>query len=149
LRDLLENRNADYRMKLQLTLVLIAAISCNLAQAQSSPHLTISSPLEYQVFQRTTRLHGAIIVRASAPAATRVEARVEGASIAGPLPGRWQRLERDRERSEFSGQIPVVAGGFYRVEVKAITSVGQPTLITVANVGVGEVFVISGQSNST
>jgi len=136
-------------MKLQLALVLIAAISSNPAQAQSFPHLTVSSPLEYQVFQRTTRLYGAILVRGSAPAATRVEARAEGTSIAGPLPGRWQRLELDRAKNEFSGQIPVIAGGFYRVEIKAITSVGQPTLVTVPNVGVGEVFVISGQSNST
>jgi hypothetical protein len=136
-------------VKLQLTLVLIAAISGIPARAQDAPPLTISSPLEYQVFQRSTRLHGAILVRGSALAATRVEARVEGTSIAGPLPGRWQRLTLDPAKKQFSGQLPVIAGGFYRVEIKATNKVGQPTLITVPNVGVGEVFVIAGQSNST
>ena len=136
-------------MKLQLALVLVAAISFIPARAQDAPPLTISSPLEYQVFQRSTRLQGAILVRGTAPAATRVEARVKGTSIEGPLLGRWQRLALDRDKKEFSGQLPVVAGGFYSVEIRATNTVGQSTLFTVRNVGVGEVFVIAGQSNST
>jgi hypothetical protein len=149
LRELPPNKIADSSMKLRIALILIAALSCNLASAQGSPHLKISSPLEYQVFQRSTRLHGAILVRGHAPAATRVEGRVEGTSITGPLPGKWHQLTLDRATNEFRGQIPVTAGGFYRVEIKAVDSVGQPTVFKVPNVGVGEVFVISGQSNST
>jgi hypothetical protein len=148
-RDLPPNSTANCSMKLRNALFLIAALACNLASAQSSPPLTISSPLQYQVFQRSSRLHGAILIRGAAPAATRVEARVEGASIAGPLPGKWQGIALDRATNEFSAQLPVTAGGFYRVEIKATESVGQPTVVTVPNVGVGEVFVISGQSNST
>jgi hypothetical protein len=136
-------------MKLQLTLILAAAISCISARAQDAPRLTVSSHLEYQVFQRTTRLHGAILVRGSALSARRVEARVEGPSLEGSLRGRWQRLALDPSAKQFSGQLPVIAGGFYRVEIKAINTVGQPTLLTIQNVGVGEVFVIAGQSNST
>ena len=130
-------------MKLQLTLILVAAISCIPARAQDQSALTVSSPLEYQVFQRTTRLHGAILVRGSALSAKRVEARVEGPSLEGPLRGRWQRLALDPSAKQFSGQLPVVAGGFYRVEIKAINTVGQPTLLTIHNVGVGEVFVFA------
>jgi hypothetical protein len=147
LRDLLGNSNAARPMKLQL--ILTAAISCIPAHAQDSSALTISSPLEYQVFQSTTRLHGAILVRGSAPSAKHVEARVEGTSLEGPLRGRWQRLALDPSTKQFSGQLPVIAGGLYRVEIKAIDTVGQPTLLTIQNVGVGEVFVIAGQSNST
>jgi Carbohydrate esterase, sialic acid-specific acetylesterase len=149
------------RVKLQLALGLIAAISLIPARAQdkadttasrvepNTPTLTLSSPLEYQVFQRSTRLHGAIIVRATAPAATRVEARVEGTSLAGPLPGKWHRLAFDQQDHQFSGQLPVIAGGFYRVEIKATNTVGRPALLAIQHVGVGEVFVIAGQSNST
>ncbi len=90
-----------------------------------------------------------MLVRGSEVAATRVEARVEGTSIEGPLPGRWQNLATDRARNEFSGELPVIAGGFYRVEIRAINAAGQRTLVTIPNVGVGEVFVIAGQSNST
>jgi hypothetical protein len=136
-------------MKLQPTLILAAVISCISAGAQDAPRLTVSSPLEYQVFQRTTRLHGAILVRGSALSAKRVEAQVEGPSLEGPLRSRWQRLALDPSAKQFSGQLPVIAGGFYRVEIKAINTVGQPTLLTIQNVGVGEVFVVAGQSNST
>jgi hypothetical protein len=132
----------------QLVLVLIAAFSIS-APAQTAPLLTISSPLAYQIFQRSTRLHGVIIVCGSALAAARVEARVEGTSLEGPLPGRWQRLALDQTKKQFSGQLPVVAGGFYRVEIKATNTVGQPTFLTVQHIGVGDVFVIAGQSNST
>ena len=135
-------------MKPRLTFVLIAAISFIPALAQDAS-VTISSPLEYQVFQRSTRLRGNILVSGSALTATHVEVRVEGTSIKGPLPGRWQRLALDPAKKQFSGQIPVIAGGFYTVEIKATNGVGRPTLLTVPNVGVGEVFVISGQSNST
>jgi hypothetical protein len=136
-------------VKLQLTLVLITTISCISARAQKTPTLTVTAPLEYQVFQRSSRLHGAILVRGSALAAAHVEARVEGTSIEGQLPGRWQRLALDQANKQVSGLLPVIAGGFYRVEIKATNIVGQPTLLTIRNVGVGEVFVITGQSNST
>ena len=71
-----------------------------------------------------------------------VEARVEGPSIEGPLPGKWQRLPFDRTTQQFSAQLPVTAGGFYSVEVKATNAAGEATLLKVPNVGVGEVFVI-------
>ena len=136
-------------MKLQLALIIAAAISCISARAQAPSALTVSSPLEYEVFQRTTRLHGAILVRGSALSAKRVEARIRGVSLEGPLRSRWHSLVLDPSTKQFSGQLPVIAGGFYGVEIKAINTVGQPTLLTIQNVGVGEVFVIAGQSNST
>jgi hypothetical protein len=136
------------QVKLQLALILIAAISIS-APAQTVPLLTISSPLEYQVFQRSTRSHGVILVRGTVVAANRVEARVQATSMEKPIPAQWQRLALDQTKTQFSGQLPVVAGGFYRVEIKATNTLGQPTFLTVQHVGVGEVFVIAGQSNST
>jgi carbohydrate esterase-like sialic acid-specific acetylesterase len=133
---------------LRLSLVLIAAICCVSAVAQDAV-VTVSSPLAYQVFQRRTRLHGTILVRGGVPTAIKVEARVEGPSIEGPLPARWRRMTVDAAHRRFSGVLPVIAGGFYRVEIRATDAAGKRALITVPNVGVGEVFVISGQSNST
>ena len=136
-------------MNLRLTFVLIIYISCISARAQDAPSLAVSSPLEYEVFQRSTRLHGTILVSGIAPTAIRVDARVEGTSLEGPLPDKWQRLTLDRSSKQFTGQLVVIAGGFYSVEIKATNTSGPPTSLTVTNVGVGEVFVISGQSNST
>lgn len=135
-------------MKLRLSLVLIAVICCVSAVAQDAM-VTVSSPLDYQVFQRRTRLHGTILVRGGVLTAIKVEARVEGPSLEGPLPGGWRRMTVDAAHRQFSGKLPVIAGGFYRVEIRATDAAGKRALITVPNVGVGEVFVISGQSNST
>jgi hypothetical protein len=128
---------------------VIGALCCVSAVAQETAPVTVSSPLEYQVFQRRTRLHGTILVRGNVEAAARVEARVEGASLEGPLPGRWRRMAVDPAKKLFSGELPAMAGGFYRVEIRATDAAGKQTLVTVPNVGMGEVFVISGQSNST
>jgi hypothetical protein len=57
---------------------------------------------------------------------------------------RWQRLALDQTKNQFSGQLPVVAGGFYSVEIKATNPVGQPTSLTVQHIAVGEVFVVAG-----
>ena len=94
-------------------------------------------------------MQGAIIVRGIAPTAIRVEARVDGISIHEPLPGKWHRLALDPANRQFSGQLSVIARVFYRVEIKATNAVGQPTFVVVQRVGVGEIFVIAGQSNST
>ncbi len=89
------------------------------------------------------------MVRGSAPAAVRVEARILGDSIAGPLPAQWRRLPLDPASHQFSSSLPTTAGGFYTVEVRALDDHRATVTETVANVGVGEVFVVSGQSNST
>jgi hypothetical protein len=149
LRLLAEDGCAGGEVKLRLRFFLVAAVCCGSALAQGAAPFTVSSPLEYQVFQRRTRLNGTILVRGNVLTTMRVEARVKGTSLEGSLPGRWRRMTVDPAKKEFSGELPVIAGGFYRIEVRATDGAGKQTLVTVPNVGVGEVFVISGQSNST
>jgi hypothetical protein len=144
-----EDSGTDREVKLRFSFVLIALVCCVSAVAQDAAQVTVSSPLEHQVFQRRTRLHGTILVRGSVVTATEVEARVEGTSLEGPLSGQWRRMTVDASRKQFGGELPVIAGGFYRVEIRATDAAGKQTLVKVPNVGVGEVFVISGQSNST
>jgi len=132
-------------------------VSSTLAHAESGGQepssgalsIALTSPLQYQVFQRRTRLAGTVAVRGTAPGAVRVEARIEGDSLSGPLPTRWQQVPLDRKTNRFDAELPTTAGGFYTVEVRATDAHNQNVTATVANVGVGEVFVVSGQSNST
>jgi len=131
---------------LYVLLGLCAAAGFCGARAQApAPSITVTSPLDYQVFQRRTLHSGSILVRGSAPAARHVEARVVGA----PSPERWLPLALDHETGQFSGSLPTTAGGFYQVLIRAIDRSGASHLTTVEHVGVGEVFVIAGQSNST
>jgi Carbohydrate esterase, sialic acid-specific acetylesterase len=81
--------------------------------------------------------------------ADRVEPRLTGNSLRGPLPGNWARLLLDRQTGEFHASFATIPGGFYQVEVRALKSGASAAETTVQHVGLGEVFVVSGQSNST
>ena len=112
--------------------------------------VSLSSPLDYQVFQRQSRLRGSIVVRGHVSAqADRVEVRVSGKSLLGTLPGKWNRIALNGKTGNFDAKLVAVAGGYYSVDVKAMAGPLETAEFTVPHVGVGEVFVVSGQSNST
>ncbi len=112
--------------------------------------LNLESPRNYQVFQRQSRLKGEVTVRGTAPASCEaVEARLSGSSLEGPLADRWQPVALTADRHHFAATLPTTAGGWYRLEVRALHESKPVAVGAVDHVGVGEVFVIAGQSNST
>lgn len=148
------------------TLALIAVSTLSvlaMAQQPTTPSaaandVLLASPLDYQVFQRETRLRGMILIRgrsADSPdnslnhSPSRVEARIVGRGIDGPLVATWHKLSLDRHTGEFRGDLETSAGGFYEVDVRVRHGRHRVETLTVPHVGVGEVFVVSGQSNST
>jgi hypothetical protein len=79
----------------------------------------------------------------------RLEIRTVGRSLRGPLPDEWRELPAADKARSFAATVPTPAGGWYKVEVRALKAgkvVGEQA---VDCVGVGEVFVVAGQSNST
>ena len=90
-----------------------------------------------------------VLVRGRAEGFTKIEVRILGTSLAGPLPSRWTGVPFSADSHEFESRLDTAAGGFYTVEIKATSSRGQSVIQTINNVGVGEVFIVSGQSNST
>lgn len=120
---------------------VLVAIACAALPAAAAEGLRLVTPLERQVIQRRTATEGTIpvVVEGGVSAGTIVEARV----AASPEEA-WHPLERDGGR--FVGAIPAPAGGWYRLLVRRA---GAPELAAaVERVGVGEVFVVAGQSNS-
>ena len=112
--------------------------------------ISIASPLDYQVFQRSALRKGKVEVRGQwRIEADRVEARLTGTSLSGPLPGNWVRLSLDRSTGAFHGSLAAIPGGFYEFQVRALRKQKTVAQAAVPHVGVGEVFVVSGQSNST
>lgn len=112
--------------------------------------MSLSSPLDYQIFQRQSRLRGTIVMSGHvAVPADHVQVRIVGKSLLGPLPGRWNGVSFDKKTGDFNARLPAIAGGFYEVDVKALVRSSEVAEISVPHVGVGEVFVVSGQSNST
>ncbi len=110
----------------------------------------LSSPMDYQVFQRRTKLRGSILIRGHVSlSSTKIDARLSGRSLTGPLAASWRKIPVDRHTGNFSTDLGTTAGGFYSLEVRAETDGRAAETVVVPHVGLGEVFVVSGQSNST
>ncbi len=117
--------------------LLLAGIALTVRAAS----VTLDSPRDYQVFQRSTFDAGSIEIRGRGDASCdAAEVRIEGHP--------WQRIPISAPCA-FQGRIPAPAGGWYGVEVRVLQGGERIGGAGVEHVGVGEVFVISGQSNST
>jgi hypothetical protein len=112
--------------------------------------LRLDSPSDYQIFQRRSRLKGSIAVRGAVTGnCGGVRVRLTGKSLTDALPGNWQPLPFDPITGKFQGDVSIAAGGWYRIEVEATHNDQALGSATVEHVGLGEVFVVAGQSNSS
>jgi hypothetical protein len=136
---LLQSISSGYRQH------MIAAI---LLASSPAISVEIASPREFQVFQRDSRNIGRISVQGTCPDDVKSlgaivdyhsgAAPVWTALALGDLPGPTQR---------FLGTLEIPGGGWYSLTVARTEK--EPALATVQRFGVGEVFVVAGQSNST
>lgn len=112
--------------------------------------LTLDSPMNYQVFQRKTKLQGAMTIRGRVRTAyDKLEVRMQGKSLQGAVSEEWRLIPLAEKTRTFEASVPTPAGGWYEVEVRALKDgkvVGQ---MRVDKVGIGEIFIGAGQSNST
>lgn len=112
--------------------------------------ITLTAPLDHAVVQRTTpgkglvRIAGELSQEVDASAEVSIEARLVGAQRELP----WQRVGGSLTGRKLVGTLEAVAGGWWRLEVRLMSAGKELALGSVAHVGVGEVFVIAGQSNS-
>jgi lysophospholipase L1-like esterase len=111
--------------------------------------IEIASPTDYQVFQRRSRLHGVVRIAGKLDATVGdVQFRISGKPLEGQLPSGWQPLGVDRQKHTFGIDATAPAGGWYRVEVRMVKNGATLAERAVEHVGVGEVFVVAGQSNA-
>jgi hypothetical protein len=114
--------------------------------------LALTSPLDYQVIQRRSLREGLIPVAGCCePSCERVEVMLSGRTMDGSLHagGVWLTANFDRATGGFHLDLSTPVGGWYAVQVRAFMGGGIVAKAKVAHVGVGEVFVGAGQSNST
>ena len=116
----------------------------------SGAELAIQSPQEFQVFQRndrntgTFRLHGRSSIEAE-----QWEYRVVGQSLDGnALPEKWVEFPAALQKGGFNFVATAPAGGWYRLEVRALNGGTLATSSSVGSFGIGEVFIVAGQSNA-
>ncbi|MCR9064979.1 MAG: sialate O-acetylesterase [Cytophagales bacterium] len=113
-----------------------------------SAQIEIVFPATRAVFQRDNQNNGYIPVTGiTSKEVTRVEGRlvpmVEGQ---GTETG-WQLVDDKLTAGTFTGRI-AGTGGWYKLQIRTYVNESLNSIATLERVGIGEVFVVSGQSNA-
>lgn len=110
----------------------------------------LASPLDYQVFQRESLREGNVEIRGTTHLPIdQIEASLRGNSLKGSWALDRRRISFDRRSGRFDSLVSVPSGGWYGLVLRFIQNGSVIKELIVGHVGVGEVFVIAGQSNST
>lgn len=126
---------------LTLTLLTIFYSLSTFAQVK------INFPVNRAVFQRNFLNEADVPITGSlGRRAERVEARFIPINGQGVDDGTWHIVQNNANQGFFSGKVKV-RGGWYRLEVRSILG-SSVDVTSVEKVGVGEVFIIAGQSNA-
>ncbi|MEZ0608491.1 T9SS type A sorting domain-containing protein [Fibrella sp. WM1] len=130
-------------------IVLICAVAFSLLSAfRAVAQLSISFPTSRAVYQRNTANNAAISISGTySTAISRIEARVIARAAGQGTSTDWQTIVNNPQGGVFSGQL-TVQGGWYDLDVRLIRNDQQIAINRVERVGVGEVFVVAGQSNA-
>lgn len=126
--------------------LILAAIIVTVANSIDAQNITINSPLDYQVIQRFSREKGTVRIMGTVETGIpeSIEIRMDSAGKAG----QWKHIPATITDSSFAAAVNLTAGGWYKLGVRAFKGrkmIGQGS---VEHVGVGEVFLVAGQSNS-
>ena len=127
-----------------LTALLLAPLA-----ALHAAELTLTAPLDYQVVQRSSPQKGLLRIAGELPEAVPakdvvLEARLMEDTLEAP----WQKVGVIVTDRKFTGTLEARAGGWRKLEVRVLGQGCEVAVGSVAHVGIGEVFVIAGQSNS-
>lgn len=131
---------------------LIASFATVAVAQTNEVKLNLVSPLEYQVFQRQTATSGDMMVEVILETTARgtltnlegLQARLTGSNFSNG----WTALPFDRRVRHFRSELAAPAGGWYRLDVRLVGNGTNVAGANVGHVGVGEVFVVAGQSNA-
>ena len=117
---------------------------------ESGVKLMLSSPKPWQVVQRQSPKSGMLrvagAVQLTSPDAPQPDKLI--VDIGQPAGLGAADIAYDPRAPKFQGQVEVPAGGWYRITVRATLQGVTLAETSVENVGMGDVFVIAGQSNS-
>lgn len=148
---LLPPRHSIFGYYFARALGLAVTLQMSFAQEPAGTSIILTSPLNWQVVQRRTFRDGVVNVTGKCVLdCDRLQMRVaEGRTRAGEahhtawVPVAWNTVSKD-----FAATLELPAGGWYAIEVQAMKLDAVVGKQRVEHVGMGEVFVVAGQSNS-
>lgn len=118
-------------------------------EASPAREMMLSEPKSRSVFQRNSQNMALVPIRGDyVDSPESIEAR---ATVMDGYEGTatdWQIIDANPSGGLFSSHLPVASGGWYRVEVRTFNGDGFSSGVSVDKVGVGEIFITAGQSNS-
>ena len=110
--------------------------------------LTLTSPKDYQVIQRTTCEDGMVHIAGHFSEMPPTGVVIEARMLTATPDAAWQTLHANMVDQTFDANFAGPAGGWYRLEVRASLAEQAVAQAAVEHIGIGELFVIAGQSNS-
>ena len=127
-----------------LTLLLLVCVCALFAQ-----DFKLYSPVNYQVFQRQSKSLGYIDLNGKiSKNITDLNFKLEGKDYKNnKVSTNWKPVYVDKFGA-FKNRITSPAGGWYKLTLK-YNNAGKPEIKVIEKVGVGEIIIGAGQSNST
>lgn len=111
----------------------------------SISQMTISMPVERSVFQR---VNNKATIQIGGSTSTFInQLQVKLSVLNGGISTDWTTVNTNIY-GEFRCQIPDIDAGWYKIEIRGLVNGAQVAYDEVERVGVGEVFIIAGQSNA-
>ena len=134
-------------MKTQLALIFVL-LTASLSSATAA-ELTLSAPLDFQVVQRSSPGKGLLrIVGELSEEVTATDTAIEARLVGDKPESPWLRVGGSVSGRKLADSVEAPAGGWARLEVRVTSGGKQVAFGSVAHVGIGDVFVVAGQSNS-
>ncbi|MEI6235247.1 MAG: sialate O-acetylesterase [Planctomycetota bacterium] len=119
---------------------------CSFTLLRAADTLPLSSPLNFQVIQRASKSAGTIII--SGKIVSSKTPTFEAKLGTEAKPGDWNKLDATIQDGAFNTKLEAPAGGWYRLDLRASTDGNIIAESFVEHVGIGDIFVVTGQSNS-
>jgi hypothetical protein len=147
----------DLRFRWRMALIALQTlVLASVLDAEEPPKtdckIVLAAPADFQVFQTSTNARGQLVVAGRVQfektPPENIEACVTGKAHDELLPRTWVKIPFDSRVTAFRGELSIPRGGWYRLEVRANRGSTNLALTAVEHVGVGEIFVIAGQSNA-
>ena len=124
------------------------AVVSSQASAQNTQALKITYPESRAIFQRENDNTSTIYLSGSLyQPADSVQARVQSEETGQGFNTDWATIQRNPHGGIFQGSLKA-KGGWYRLEVQSFSGGKVIGSDVIRKVGIGEVFIITGQSNA-